>query len=454
MKRDNKQKLVIAVTLLLVLGIGIGFATFSKSLKIKSGLSVDAETNIDPTTFSIVFSSNEDTLETNAIVPIKSENAITATNGQIDNTNNTSPTLKNIGATFTASGQSVTYKLYSLNNGEHNAFLTGIVFEQLESGKFIECESTGASESLVSQACSGISVSVQVGGNLTTSSTKLGIEDHSLNVGQSEAVVITFSYNSNIIVDGSFDVTVGNIYLTYQNQMTSEMPELAAGKICAAVNSSNSGSIAIGTLYNCAVNSNEAYKFYVLDTNGDNVSLIMNQNLGGDVPFSTYVDYSLTYAIPETWYSLEHNAKPYAVAQVERLTSDWTNIDRLNETYSDHGSRYTTTLTGYARLAKFTEMTKVCPNLQQGMDRYEFVPSTHYDGCSSWLFNNLNNSHGYWTMDSSDIHAVWAISKRYETLDDFRLAKCYEDYNSDACPEGLEYYGIRPVITINKSKLG
>jgi len=451
MKRDNKQKMIIAVALILVLSVGIGFATFSTSLRIKSGLNIDAGTSaIDPTTFSVVFSSDKNTLSTNAIVPTKSDDIMIATKGEIDNSL-TYPTLKNIGATFTKSGQSVTYKLYSLNNGEHNAYLTSIVFNSLNSGSFIECTAgDGATQSVVDQACRGINVSVQITNTdsvtTTATSTMLGIEDHTLDMGESEVVLITFSYNSSVTLDGPFDISVGNIYLTYGNQMTSDMPELSGDEICASVDTNKSGSTIIGTEYKCAVNDATSYNFYVLSTSGDNVSLLMKQNLVDDVFFST----ENSVGPYESYYSYVSGV-PYAVQQVQKLTRSWTKIPVLNETYTDLGNVYIVTLTGRARLPKVSELTtsSVC-SLRQTIN-YRNEPA--YYGCPTWALGD------YWTMDMNSSAGAWAMNTKYNTLDDFMLSRdnSQEDYLEFSCfyPHCFDMKsGIRPVITVDKSALG
>jgi len=457
MRTNFKQKVLVSVALISVLGISIGFAAFSSSLRIKTKLGVTP----DSSTFGVVFSSNSSKEETNDISPqVSGDNSsnIVATDATINNSS-VYPTVGDIHATFTAPGQSVSYTFYALNKGKYDAYLTSVVLNPLDSGSFIECTpGVGTDATKVALACKDISVQIQVGSESFTS-TKLGIENHLLLQDKSETVTITFSYSgtTSTLVDGPFDISVGNIYLTYGTQMTGEMPEFNDTYICEATDNSKAGSTVIGTKYSCLVNSNNSYNFYVLSTSGDNVSLIMETNLEDNVEFSTtlYENYSV-----ETLYMI--SGVPNAVSRVMSLTSNWINIPSLNESYTDISGSYTVNLNGRARLPKYSELTSssVCayqkavgePSYSGGAE----PTNPAWYGCPNWSLGN------YWTMDTTNSYGAWAMNTEYNTLDDFALRVEYDSCMDSVNDHGtytewcspVDNFGIRPVITVDKSMLG
>lgn len=232
--------------------------------------------------------------------------------------------------------------------------------------------------------------------------------------------------------------------------------EIAIKTICYAKNENESGSTTIGTEYNCRVNSNESYDFYVLSKDRDKINLIMKQNLIDNVFFATENSIS-SY---ESWYQYIKEV-PNAIVQLQNLTTDWNYVPSLNESYT---SIYTVNLKGKARLPKVSELTTSftckykqncsesnCKNYDEN-EEYLGATSPYYYGCPSWLLGN------YWTMDMNTYDAVWAMNTKYNTLDDFYLSR--ENGGEDYIIEESYYphdfdmtSGIRPVITVNESSL-
>ena len=208
---DNKGYKVVAIFALIlgVVGVTLGYAAFSSTLTISSS----AEVTPDSSTFNVDFSTSSSSVVTDPVVPTLSPaSGFTATNGTIDNT--TDPVITGLKATFTEPGQSATYSFYSYNAGQYLAYLNSIVFD----GTKTCTAKTGTTQALVDSACTGITLSVQVGSEAATTTSVASISNHTLAKATGEAVVVTISYEAgSALADGDFDVTLPDIVLTYDS---------------------------------------------------------------------------------------------------------------------------------------------------------------------------------------------------------------------------------------------
>lgn len=219
-KKGNKDKIIISLVLLIVLGISIGYANFTNTLKITSGALVTP----DSATFDIDFSSSSTGVIGNNITPTLVGTDITAEPAVINNT--TSPTLTNLKVNFTEPGQKAVYTFYAYNNGEHLAYLNSINYLNVNNyDEFIKCEGE-VGTNYVSDACSGINVTINVGG-LEVSDTKENIHSHKLESQRAEKIVLTIEYNEvENRADGNVNITFGDITLIYTT-VDSEAPVIA-----------------------------------------------------------------------------------------------------------------------------------------------------------------------------------------------------------------------------------
>ena len=226
----NKQGITIAALIVAIVGLSIGFAAFSNTLTISSSASV----NPSDENFIVQFSKYSDSDATGTLNPI-TPTALTSDygeNGLIPDSNKKK--LQDLHATFTAPGQSVTYELYVRNTGAYVAYLKELSFANAEhatSGEtYKHCyaattrevngetkgipESEQATQTLVSAACNGISISVSIGTatNITpdSASKSLGNQALAANNGNVKAT-ITISYTGNDFVDGPMEVEFGDI---------------------------------------------------------------------------------------------------------------------------------------------------------------------------------------------------------------------------------------------------
>ena len=211
-RRTRKQQLTaIAAIIVGVFAISIGFAAFSSTLNIRSSATV----NPDASAFAVIFSSDANSLKTDAVVANPSNLGDSAT---IDNSSN--PTISGLNAKFTAPNQSVTYTFYARNTGEFLAYLNYITFTNVEgaSSNKVCTASDGTSQALVDQACNGISMSVKVGDLEEVTTSQNNIQNHTLAPNTSEVVTVTISYAENAaLADGPFEVSFGDISLIYSS---------------------------------------------------------------------------------------------------------------------------------------------------------------------------------------------------------------------------------------------
>ncbi len=92
-----------------------------------------------------------------------------------------------------------------------------------------------------------------------------------------------------------------------------------------------------GTKLNVKVNEKENYDFYVIKDDGNELTLIMNKNLGPTVAWISKEDYIAAGGTESDYgYTGNNNKGPLtALKQLEELTSDWTNIPAYNYTLED-----------------------------------------------------------------------------------------------------------------------
>ena len=199
------------------------------------------------------------------------------------------------------------------------------------------------------------------------------------------------------------------------------------------------------TSFAIEVNDTDLYKFYVINDNGEEVTLIMDKNL---------------YSSTDTnngnvaWYSGGvNNLGPLTALEIlKERTKDWINIKTYTYTLENDddglGGR-----NGYNPFTKDNVIgveESLVENVRARLPRLEELTiaelgcTTTSGSCKQWLYKNLygtkdNNTYGYWTSTacSTQLKSAW-----------------YVNYHGNI--EHLDYRmtngsnGIRPVITISK----
>ena len=122
-KQRQKKFMIILALVLTISGLTIGFAAFTSVLSISSSATITP----DDSTFSVKFSTKQDSLDESEVVPSSKSDGLETTNGIINNTL-ANPTISNLSASFTAPGQYAEYTFYARNEGEYRAFLNSVNF--------------------------------------------------------------------------------------------------------------------------------------------------------------------------------------------------------------------------------------------------------------------------------------------------------------------------------------
>ena len=181
---------------------------------------------------------------------------------------------------------------------------------------------------------------------------------------------------------------------------------------------SESGAYTPGVTYTCELGDNEEKTFFVLEENGDNVSLIMDRNI-------------------------DSNGK----GTTSGNTVAWCKSGNDNSCAADGALEYLkNSTTGWTKLTESQISLPIGQQIATAGGDSEWTDS-NYTGTtlSAWLYGNLSVSsapHSYWTSTprASSSDGAWDV--KYGG----RLG------NDDV--GNFEHVGIRPVITISKSQLG
>ena len=215
MERNRTGQVIAIVALIVgVVGLSVGFAAFSNTLTIKSSATVTPDSSI----FNVDFSDVSTKVLADPVTPVVTPNTLVATEAAIDNTG--SPTISNISATFTEPGQKAVYTFYAYNAGELDAYLKSIAFANATGGSTTKVctAATGTTDSLVQEACNGITLSVQVGSQAATTGSVSSITGHKLEKAKADTVVVTLEYAENSSsADGDFTVAFGDVTLNYSS---------------------------------------------------------------------------------------------------------------------------------------------------------------------------------------------------------------------------------------------
>ena len=197
-----------------------------------------------------------------------------------------------------------------------------------------------------------------------------------------------------------------------------------------------SGKCEPGTMFAIEVNDEEIYNFYVISDDGEEVTLIMDRNLGDKVAWVDETGY--VNAGGKNWpsYGANNKGPVTAILALKERTMTWTNMELKEYVYSDDGgnNRYQTfTETMRTRMITYTETTDM---LNCGANNRS---------CPSYLYTNLSSSNtaelpnGYWTSSANSSYSNGAWHIDYQG----RIVNCsVNNQNLD---------GVRPVITVSRS---
>ncbi|MBE6152295.1 MAG: hypothetical protein E7165_03170 [Firmicutes bacterium] len=256
----SRQMTTIAIIMVAVVGMGIGFAAFATNLTINSGAAV----NPDASTFSVKFSSSATDIARDSIKGVANPTTLSTTDGEIDAIEAT--TISGMGAEFIEPGQSVTYTFYARNIGAYQAYLN-----MIEVGNKVCTPGEGTDATLVAEACKSMSITVTVDGttSMAVSGTQSSIKkvaNHTLAADSSEEIVVTLEYVAGgARADGPFDVTFGDVSLTYSTIGGYDVPVTCTAG-CGDVNDDG---VVNQADYDALFQSFNGYEVYINESQAD-----------------------------------------------------------------------------------------------------------------------------------------------------------------------------------------
>ena len=210
---DNKLFIILCLCVLLCF-ITVGFASFSSILTISSKVNVKPNSNA----FKVEFSTDENKVVENEVVPIVTNGAI-ASNATIDNVNE--PTLSNLHISFSEPGQSVTYQFYMINSGDYDAFLNRVTTSNAtnDSDAYKVCTAVdGTSQDAVDEVCKDIDVFISDSFGTSYTQGDFYIDDYKVSRGSSVLITVTINYNvSDSYSAGDFIVRFGDISFEFNS---------------------------------------------------------------------------------------------------------------------------------------------------------------------------------------------------------------------------------------------
>ena len=231
---------------------------------------------------------------------------------------------------------------------------------------------------------------------------------------------------SSSMTIGDYTVSYNSTKKTYEATEKGNTPQVEV--LCTAKTGNvPSGNYAYGDEYTCELGDNDEKTFFVLETNGDNVSLIMNKNIdsngkgttsGNVVAWATKEDYLAAGGTEADWNSKctncgNNNLGPITAQKyLKNSTTGWT---KLTESQIS--------------LPSYDQIYKATGNKTSGL--------------STWLYGNLNDisePSAYWTStpNASNSDVAWVV---------------YSGGGLDGYSRVDRSYGVRPVITVSKSNL-
>ena len=432
MRSERKRKIItLSILAASILVISVGFAAFSGSLIIKSKATISPDeslfdvklstTNSVPATTGSVAPTLYPSTETTNL-----SSNIVANNITIDG----STTISGLSAAFVSPGDKVTYKLYAVNEGGYDVYLDSINFIGNKTCTALE----DTQDSLVQEACNGISVTITVRETLYTT-TATQISGHKLIKKTGEEILITLKYDSNASrADGPFTVNFGKISLVYSTATGTNLA-FARCKLTNDVDGnsevSNSDEVTCGT-----------ESFYVIPNDstahptatGDNITLITKYNLDvGSIydgtnltPISNPTGIQNPEAIGE-----KSSGYPYYGVIAFSETNYWGSVSQYAFIYNNQSLLY-----------PHVENYKTYMKNIVGVDVKEasLASYTQYDSFKSYTNFNFTS---FWLGSSASVD------------DDDRVSYVSSDgnYGYNYYSHGYSY-GVRPIIVISRSDIG
>ena len=259
-------------------------------------------------------------------------------------------------------------------------------------------------------------------GGVSQDGTKLVVGDYNVKY-KNDKLTASEPYNG-VLCKANTNKVKATVYSSGDPSQESSWTKKEVGLLA----SESTSKYDIGVTYTCELGDGEENTFYVLETNGDNVSLIGGMNLGDIVAWVTKEDY-LAAGGTEDDFGSEGNNKlgPITANKIlKERTSGWIKLDEDQITLPS-GQQIATAVSD----TEWKESTgdSILVELPTWLNSHtKFTPGTL----------------GYWTSSPNAYYDsyAWIVFHYGLVCNSNVVAK--DDYG----------YGVRPVITVSKSQLG
>ena len=221
-----------------------------------------------------------------------------------------------------------------------------------------------------------------------------------------------------------------NTKIKKEINVTVKEPILTSANSCI-----KTGTCSNGTLVNVKVNDTTSYNFYVINDDGNYLTLIMDRNLGEKVASIIQEDYE---AAGGTNWGNNGNVEKGPLTILKKLkerTNDWTNIESFDYTLEDDKvNAWNATSINYQPI----KVTDIKARILSGAEAQKLGCTAYNGSCPSYLTTNLSNSY-YWTSTTGHSNIFMTVS----------TDKCFSS-DSIYTNGGYTNNYIRPVIKVKK----
>ena len=234
--------------------------------------------------------------------------------------------------------------------------------------------------------------------------------------------------NDSTMTVGDYDVKYNEENKKYEatEKGTSSTEVLCKAVTTATTGNVPSGSFNYGDEYTCELGDNDAKTFFVLETNGDNVSLIMNANVDSNGKAITPDN------IPDD---------KGLVSWCKSGTDISCNADGVLEYLSNSVQKWTKLSLSHITLPTADQIAVASGKV---FNNSSFSP------LAIWLYNYLNGT----TNDISGVYGYWTITPNTSANEFAYSTDTLGGSSVHLIRVSAVYSGVRPVITISKSQLG
>jgi len=216
-----------------------------------------------------------------------------------------------------------------------------------------------------------------------------------------------------------------------------------------------------GTEFALQVNDKEIYNFYVINDDGNKVTLIMDRNIGNTVAWLSENDYNNIENYARLIATSTTNYGPItALNYLNNQTLNWTNIEAINNYTYNNNPNGTTNTNGYQKLEIVNGVgtltsqdglfiSKVNKISRARLLEYEEVNKIYTENNSvmpTYLYENL-----YTDTNTSLPYAYWFLTSD-RVISSYSYVIDYIGTFENSYGVNLDTdVGVRPVITVSRS---